>query len=361
MQARVYAGPLLLWDDALKKNPTSRMLHFNYGVDLMIESDRTDIPQEQRTVLLEEATRQFDEALKLDPRDERAWMRWGRSLLFLRKPQEALEKFDKALEIFPTYVDALVGRGTAFYEMQRYDESEKAFEAALASAQAQRGTGTIPKIIAATIYQYLGRIAVEKGDLDLASKQYAEAVNIVNDNSQIRYEYGMLLARLAKLADGAATQPATTRTATQVAAAPVTRPATTQAATQPSEKAKKLLAAAAANLAAAIEIRPDFVDARVALANLMMDVGNIGGARLQLEAAVRVAGNNITPTLKQAVERWDAEFRKREAAATRPTTTTTTTTTTTMPTTRAAATPSPRYSGERAGERGRVRVASQTG
>src|SRR4051795_12639480 len=40
MQARVYAGPLLLWDDAIKKNPTSRMLHFNYGVDLMALMDQ---------------------------------------------------------------------------------------------------------------------------------------------------------------------------------------------------------------------------------------------------------------------------------------------------------------------------------
>ena len=120
---------------------------------------------------------------------------------------------------------------------------------------------------------------------------------------------------------GAAT---TTRAATQVAAAttspaPAPAAATTRAATQPSKETEKLLLAAAQQFGAAISIRPDFVDARVALANLMMDVGNITGANTQLAAALRASGGNPSAELKAAVERWDAEFRKREAA-TRPTT-----------------------------------------
>ena len=309
MHASVFAGPLLLWDDALKKNPTSRMLHFNYGVDLMGLMDQ--LPPAQATPFVEEATKQFDAALKIDPRDERAWLRWGRSLLFLNKPQEALEKFDEALRVRPDFVDALVGRGTALYELKRLPESKAAFEQALAIAQKQRGMGTIPRIIPATIYQYLGRIAVEQNDLETGAQQYGEAVRIVENNSQMRYEYGTVLARQAKLLEGA-----TTRAATLPATRVATTGAATQSATQPSEKAKQLLGAAAVNFGEAIAIRPGFVEARVALANLMMDVGNIGGARLQLEAAVRVSGNDVPPALEAAVKRWDAEFRKREAAAT---------------------------------------------
>jgi tetratricopeptide (TPR) repeat protein len=337
MQARVYAGPLLLWDDAIKKNPTSPMLRYNYGVDLMLLMDQ--LSPREAAPFVEEATRQFEQAVKLEPNHDRAWTRWGRSLLFLNQPEEALAKFDQALKLGPENIDALLGRGRALFEMKRLDEARAAFESALAAAQAQRGSGTVPRIIPATIYQYLGRVAMEKNDPETAAKQYAEAVSIVSDNSQIRYEYGTVLARLAKLSEGAATQPATqgattTTAATQAVATTTTKPAatttsTTQlAATQPSEKTKKLLTAAAAQFGAAIEIRPDYVDARVALANLMMDVGNITGANMQLTTAVRVGGSVVNPALEAAVKRWDAEFRKREAAATQRSTTTTRSTTT---------------------------------
>jgi tetratricopeptide (TPR) repeat protein len=334
MQARVYGGPLLLWDDAIKKNPDSPMLRYNYGVDLSMVTDQ--LPPQEAQPFVEEAARQFEAAVKLDPRHDRAWARWGGALIFLNKHEEALGKFDEALRLRPDNVDALGGRGRALHELKRYDEARAAFEAALATANAQRGTGAITRSSVAAIHQYLGRIAVAQNDLETATRHYAESVGIVNDNAQTRYEYGVLLARQAKLLDGWATTQATTQAATQAtttarsaaaAAAPVagamspatTSPATTRSATQPSKEAEKLLLAAAQQLGAAISIRPDFVEARVALANLMMDVGNITGANTQLAAALRASGGNPSAELKAAVERWDAEFRKREAA-TRPAT-----------------------------------------
>jgi tetratricopeptide (TPR) repeat protein len=331
MQARVYGGPLLLWDDAIKNNPTSPMLHYNYGSDLMAVTEQ--VPRQQAIPFVEEAARQFEATVKLEPTHDRSWTRWGGALVFLNKPKDALDKFAEALKLRPDNVDALGGRGRALFELGRLDEAQAAFNEALAAAQAQRGSGAISRTTAAAIYQFRGKIAVAKGDLEQAATQYAEAVRIVPDDPQIRYEYGTVLARLAKMSEGATTQATTTTTSTTsttqvavaatrpAAAAATTTPATTQASTQPSEKTKKLMAAAAAQFASAIELRPDFVDARVALANLMMDVGNITAARLQLEVAVRVGGNNPPAALRTAVERWDAEFRKREAAATQRATT----------------------------------------
>jgi tetratricopeptide (TPR) repeat protein len=355
MQARVYAGPMLLWADAIENNTTSPMLRYNYGLDLLAVIDRGDLPPEDQVGAAKLASEQFAEAVKLDPRHDRAWARWGGALNFLGQQAEALEKFDEALRLRPDNVDAMGGRGRALFELKRYDEARAAFAAALAAAQQQRGTGAIARSSVAAIYQYLGRIAAAQNDLDAAARQYAESVAIVNDNPQTRYEYGVILARQAgatvateaattQQAATQATQATTQQAATQVAvatkpAAATTTQASTQASTQPSEENKKRLGAAAQQLAAAISIRPDFVDARVALAHLMMDVGNIPGANTQLAAALRAAGSNISPELKAAVERWDLEFRKREAA-TRPATgpatgpATTTTAATTVPTTR---------------------------
>ena len=352
LQARVYAGPLLLWDDAIRKNPTEPMLRHNYGVDLTVLMDQ--LPPEQAAPFVDEAIKQFEEAVKLNPRHERAWTMMGRALLFRGRPEDALNSFGQALKLRPDSIDALVGRAQALYDLKRYDESERVYREALAAAQAQRaGGGAVPRIVVATIYQYLGRIAMARDDLDTAARHYAEAVDVVGDNSAIRYEYGRVLSRQAKLADAAATQPTTQAGADPLTTAPVPtspvavtqsaagQPATTRAATgpstQPAERAKALRAAAAAQLAEAVELRPGFVDAHMLLAELMMDVGNLRGAQTQLTAAVAANGNTPNPALEAAVKRWDAELRKREAAATQSSTAPATTQPTAPATTPASA------------------------
>ena len=77
--------------------------------------------------------------------------------------------------------------------------------------------------------------------------------------------------------------------------------------------------AAAKQFEAAILAAPDFIDARISLAELMMDVGNLRGAQTQLIAAARI--NATYPRLMEAARRFDAGVRQAEAA-TRPATTT---------------------------------------
>jgi hypothetical protein len=193
----------------------------------------------------------------------------------------------------------------------------------LAAAVKLRGTGAVERIEVATIYQYLGRIAAEQGDLDAAAantrrrsassatprSSATSTVSCWHGSRSARWESPRRRRRRAFAATTSATRQATTQ-------------ASTQSTTQPTGRARELLAAAAAQLATAIELRPDHIDARIALANLMMDVGNLTGARTQLTAAVRslstVSTNAVYPPLEDAVKRWDTEFRKREASATQP-------------------------------------------
>jgi tetratricopeptide (TPR) repeat protein len=314
------------------------MLQYNYGISLLRQSDSLEPEEAAKT--LDESIEHFKRATEIQSSHERAWNGWGQALLLRGRVADAMEKFDRSIAINESggtlNIDPLMGRARALYEARRFAESKSAFETALAAAVKLRGSGAVERIEVATIYQYLGRIAAEQGDLDAAGREYAEAVRIVGDSSVIRYEYGQLLARVAKREMGIATTQPTTMAATRVAATtPAMAQATTRAATpsttQPTGRARELLAAAAAQLAAAIELRPDYIDARIALANLMIDVGNLTGARTQLTAAVRslstVSTNAVYPPLEDAVKRWDAEFRKREASATQPATMSTTTTT----------------------------------
>jgi hypothetical protein len=76
---------------------------------------------------------------------------------------------------------------------------------------------------------------------------------------------------------------------------------------------------AAAQLGYAIRQQPDFIEARIALAQLMMDVGNLPGAHEQLKAALRI--NQESLPLLAAAKRWDALMKEAEKAATQPSTT----------------------------------------
>ena len=241
MQARVYAGPLLLWDDAIRKNPTSPMLRYNYG-SRSAGGDRAVAAEEVAKGFVEEAMRQFEEAVKLDPKHDRAWTRWGGTLIFLRQAGGGAGEVRRGARAAPgqrrragrTRAGAVraeaIRRGAGGVQRRRWRRRRRSAAPARSRASSWRA-----------IYQYLGRIAVEKNDLETAAKHYAEAVKIARNDALMHYEYGTVLARQAKLAESAAaaTQAATqatTRAATQ-AATPATTPATTQAsATEPSER-----------------------------------------------------------------------------------------------------------------------------
>src|SRR5205085_2044497 len=83
---------------------------------------------------------------------------------------------------------------------------------------------------------------------------------------------------------------------------------------------------AAEEYAMAITLRPDQIDARIALAKLMLEVGNLQGAQVQLVSAARIRPDY--PPLMDAAKEWDKAVREREAS-TRPSTTQSTTQTVT--------------------------------
>jgi tetratricopeptide (TPR) repeat protein len=294
MQSRVYADPIALWGDAVRKNPSSPMLNYNYALTLLIQSD--ELPPEDAAKVVDNSLPYFEQATKLNPQHDRAFVGWGNALVLRGKFEDAIAKFDRASAINPRSLEAMIGRGRALFELGRLDDSLAAYQTALAEAEAQRGTGAVSRIKAATIHQYLGKIFQAKNDLDSAAKHFAEAAAIADDSSIMHYDYGQLLAKTGKKVE------------------------------------------AAQQFAEAIRIRPDFLDARIALARLMIEVGNLPGAQNQLVAAARIDSNY--PPLMEAAKEFDAKMRERETAATRPSTTQSATqpeTQSTQPSTRSAA------------------------
>jgi predicted TPR repeat methyltransferase len=80
----------------------------------------------------EEAQRNLEEAVRLNPLLAGAFCMRGIALMRLKRHPEALLCFDRALSLSPGFVEALSNRATALLELNRSDEALSAFDAVLA-------------------------------------------------------------------------------------------------------------------------------------------------------------------------------------------------------------------------------------
>jgi Tfp pilus assembly protein PilF len=254
---------------------------------------------EQAKKMLDEAATHFERSAALRPNNDRALGNWGRLLLLRGQPADALVKLDAAIAINPKNLDALTDRARALAELKRDAQAKAAYETALQAAEAQRDT---PRIKIADIHDALARIAVKEKRPADARRHYQRSLELTPNDASLHREFANFLID------------------------------------------QNDLAAAAVELAAALAIQPDYIDAHIDMGLLHLRVDNLAAARLDLERATRLVAargeSQVAPELKQrlvdAVHRWSAAYE----AATQPSTTrsaTTRATTTTTPTTTAAA------------------------
>ncbi|MDQ7826403.1 MAG: serine/threonine-protein kinase [Candidatus Eremiobacteraeota bacterium] len=110
------------FDQALKRNPRYDRAWFNKGASLFALG---------RT---EEAVRCNEQALKLNPRLAEAWSNKGVSLSALGKKNEALKCFDRALTLNHLHDDALINKGLALQALGKHEEALQSFDRALVTS-----------------------------------------------------------------------------------------------------------------------------------------------------------------------------------------------------------------------------------
>ncbi|MFZ5818903.1 MAG: tetratricopeptide repeat protein [Chloroflexota bacterium] len=79
----------------------------------------------------EEAARCYEQAVKSEPRDARAWNNRGLSLDALKRREEAIPCYDMALGINPKYIAAWCNRGISLNSLGRYQDALVCFRKAL--------------------------------------------------------------------------------------------------------------------------------------------------------------------------------------------------------------------------------------
>ncbi|HUF50817.1 MAG TPA: tetratricopeptide repeat protein [Longimicrobiales bacterium] len=129
----------------------------------------------------------------------------GLCLVFLDRPEEALEQLDQALATNPGYVEAHVNRALVLQDLGRYDEAKYAFEQA--AEHEQQSQGRFPAAVTARLanaHAGVGDIYAEAGVPAEAAAQYGAALELRPQFHDIRNKYGAALLELGQIDDAIA-------------------------------------------------------------------------------------------------------------------------------------------------------------
>ena len=107
---------------AIGKNPKATNLHYRLGRALLLQS--------HDPAVLEEARKEFQAELALNPHDAVCFYQIGQILTAQQNKAEATEQFERALQLKPDFPEALIAVGKARAEAKRYGEAAKLFERA---------------------------------------------------------------------------------------------------------------------------------------------------------------------------------------------------------------------------------------
>lgn len=132
-----------------------------------------------------EAVRQFDAALKVNPRFVAAHINRGVALEQLRRLDEALASYDRAIALDPADADTFYNRGNALKEMKRFAEAVTSYDRAIALNSSHAGA----------CYNR-GNALRELERLDAALASYERAITLKPDHVDALINRGITLYRL---------------------------------------------------------------------------------------------------------------------------------------------------------------------
>jgi len=168
-----YEEAIKEYDKALAIDPNYRDAHNNKGVALYLLGRH------------EEAIKEYDKALAIDPNFKEAHYNKGAALYLLGRHEEAIKEYDKALAIDPNFKEAHNNKGYVLDNLGRHEEAIKELDKALAIdpnfKEAHNGKGY-------ALY-HLGRY-------EEAIKEYDKALAIDPDYKVARDNKEMVLKEL---------------------------------------------------------------------------------------------------------------------------------------------------------------------
>jgi tetratricopeptide (TPR) repeat protein len=181
-----YRSEEALWRDTVTKQADNSRAHYNLGIALGKKNQ------------VDEAIRQYQEALRLKPDHAEAHYNLGIALGKKNQVDEAIRQYQEALRLKPDYADAHNNLGIALGKKNQADEAIRQFQEAIRL-----------KPDHADAHYNFGLLLGHKGQTDEAIRQFQEALRLKPDFSGARKYLDAALASKAQASppSGAATSP----------------------------------------------------------------------------------------------------------------------------------------------------------
>jgi tetratricopeptide (TPR) repeat protein len=211
-RTRAYENQETLWNDTLAKNPDCGVGYANLGFAffqkgqadeavkqfqkaLEINPNDRDAHTDLGMVLdgigrLDEAIAQYQKALKIDPNNVEAHNNLGNTLFRKGQLGEAIAQYQMAVKINPENAEAQGNLGAALFQNGQFDE---------AMAQYQKSLEINPNY--AEAHNNLGNALLQSGQLDRAIEEFQKAIEINPKFAQAHGNLGLAFFRLGQLED----------------------------------------------------------------------------------------------------------------------------------------------------------------
>ena len=175
-RAGVYAADETLWRDTLTKNPRAWVAQLNLG------------DAEQRAGRIQDAMRDYEQALEIKPDYAVAHLDLGVVLIKLGRPEDAIRHYEQALQINPNFVEAHYDLGNALLRLGRFQEAAGHWEQVVRLSPDS-----------AEAHYNLGNALSQMGRVPEAIGHYEEALRIRPDDARAHYNLGLVLWRAGQL------------------------------------------------------------------------------------------------------------------------------------------------------------------
>jgi tetratricopeptide (TPR) repeat protein len=245
------------YEQALRLYPDFADAHINLG-DAMQQSGR-----------IQEAIGHYEQALRLKPDFPKGHNDFGTALVQLGRLQEAIEHYEQALRIKPDFADAHYNLGNALIEAGKVQEAISHWEQALRI-----------KPDLAEAHNSLGNALIQAGKVQEAIEHYEQALRIKPDFADAHYNLGNALIQAGKV------QEAISHWEQALRIKPDFAEAHNNLGTALYQTGK--VQEAIGHYEQALRIKPGYADAHYNLGNALIQAGKVQGAIQHYEQALRI-------------------------------------------------------------------------
>ena len=175
LNAKQYPAAAQAMKPGLKLDPANPLGHLYLAIAF------------ERTGEFERAVHVYEEAIQMNARTDQVYARLGKDELRLQHLDKAVSAMARAAGINPTDLDNLRNLGTAYLQLGRVEDAEKAFKANIVQNDHY-----------AAAWNGLGLVAVQREDADSARRNFEKALEFGPDEIEPLLNLGVLYQKAGK-------------------------------------------------------------------------------------------------------------------------------------------------------------------